>query len=442
MRATLWLLALFGIAVALALLLGNNQATVTLFWPPHRLDVSLNFAVLVLIGAFLALYLAVGALQALFAMPEKTRRWRALQRERALHTALHDGMADMLAGRFVRARRAAQTALGLERVLQASGELLPQAAQIKALCEWLAAESAHMLQDKPVRDAHAQAALGQKGASTVLREGIQLRAARWALDDRDAGNALERLTALPQGVARRTLALRIKLKAARLAGQSASALETAALLAKHKAFSPSAAQSLLKALALDHLASARDTQQLERSMAELPRGVRELPDVALAGVQRALQLQRPWVQADDTAPKAVSAPTQPPPAGLWLDSVWANYDDLSDTTRTRLASVLTQWLAHSEPQVLGAGPGAPAWLPRLEQALATRSRDARLHYLTGVACMQRQLWGKAQLHLNQATQGLSDSALRRDSWRRLAQLASTRGDTDSATRAWQEAARV
>ena len=36
MRAALWFLALFGIAVAVALFAGNNQGTVTLFWPPHR----------------------------------------------------------------------------------------------------------------------------------------------------------------------------------------------------------------------------------------------------------------------------------------------------------------------------------------------------------------------------------------------------------------------
>ena len=42
MRAALWFLALFGVAVAIALFAGNNQGTVTLFWPPWRVDLSLN----------------------------------------------------------------------------------------------------------------------------------------------------------------------------------------------------------------------------------------------------------------------------------------------------------------------------------------------------------------------------------------------------------------
>ena len=48
MRAALWLMALFAIAVASALFAGNNDATVTVFWEPHRIDLSLNFVLLIL----------------------------------------------------------------------------------------------------------------------------------------------------------------------------------------------------------------------------------------------------------------------------------------------------------------------------------------------------------------------------------------------------------
>ena len=46
MRAALWFLVLFGVAVASALFAGSNQGTVTLFWPPHRIDLSLNLVLL------------------------------------------------------------------------------------------------------------------------------------------------------------------------------------------------------------------------------------------------------------------------------------------------------------------------------------------------------------------------------------------------------------
>ena len=46
MRAALWLIALFAIAVAAALFAGSNQGTVTLYWPPYRIDLSLNLVAL------------------------------------------------------------------------------------------------------------------------------------------------------------------------------------------------------------------------------------------------------------------------------------------------------------------------------------------------------------------------------------------------------------
>ena len=55
MKAALWLLALFGVAVAIALFAGNNQGTVTVFWPPYRVDLSLNLVLLLLFARLLSL---------------------------------------------------------------------------------------------------------------------------------------------------------------------------------------------------------------------------------------------------------------------------------------------------------------------------------------------------------------------------------------------------
>ena len=58
MRAALWLLALFAIASAVALFAGNNQGTITVFWPPWRVDLSLNLTLLILLLAFGLLHVA------------------------------------------------------------------------------------------------------------------------------------------------------------------------------------------------------------------------------------------------------------------------------------------------------------------------------------------------------------------------------------------------
>jgi len=103
MRAALWLLTLFGVAVAAALFAGNNQGTVTLYWPPYRIDLSLNMVVLLLVGGFVTVYAALRALAALLALPHQARRWRVQQKERAMHGALLD--AELLADVYINLTR-------------------------------------------------------------------------------------------------------------------------------------------------------------------------------------------------------------------------------------------------------------------------------------------------------------------------------------------------
>ena len=149
MRATLWLVALFGVAVAVALFAGNNQSTVTVYWPPYRVDLSLNMVLLLLFGAFAVLHAALRALAAMLDLPNQASRWRTQQKERAMHTALLDAMAHLLAGRFVRSGKAADLALAQEAALEGSGEKLAQGVQVRALAHLVAAESAQACRTAP-----------------------------------------------------------------------------------------------------------------------------------------------------------------------------------------------------------------------------------------------------------------------------------------------------
>ena len=422
MRATLWFLALFGVAVAVALFAGNNQSTVTVYWPPYRVDLSLNLVVLLLFGAFVLLHAALRALAALLDLPHQANRWRMQQKERAMHTALLDAMAHLIAGRFVRSGKAADGALAQELALEAAGEKLAQGVQVRALSHLIAAESAQALQNKPRRD--EQLALALKTTAQVastqaqeIREGTQLRAARWALEDRDAPAALERLEELPQGAARRTLALRIRLKATRQAGRTAEALETARLLGKHRAFSPAAAQSIVRGLATEWVNHAHDTTQLLQVWNALEPAERAMPELAIHAAQRLATL--------DGDPAQVRA---------WLLPVWermlAQPDSLPDGQQLKLVTSLEAALDGIDAD----------WLARIETAQLGNPRDPRLLYLAGAACVERQLWGKAQVLLAQAAQRLQDVPLRRNAWRALALLAERRDDATAAAEAWKNAA--
>lgn len=425
MRAALWLLALFGIAAAVALFAGNNQGTITVFWPPTRVDLSLNLVLLTLVVLFVLLHLALQALAALFSLPRQARQWRLLQKERALHAALLDAMAQLLAGRFTRARKAAQAALSQERMLAALDARLPQAQQVRILAHLLAAEGAQALQDRAARDAHLQQALNdgeERGAPPLppeTREGVQLRAARWALEDRDPAGALARLAELPQGAQRRTLALRLRLKAARQERRTLEALETARLLAKHRAFPEAGAQSIVRGLASDLIAGAHDTEQLRRAWSQLEPAERETPEVAIQAAQRMVALHGDLALAR-----------------TWLLPVWELAADqpaaLSDTLRVRLVRALEAGLDTVDGD----------WLARIEAAQRANPRDPNLQYLAGMACMKRQLWGKAQQLLTQAGLGLQDAALHRRAWSALARLAEDRDDPTQAAEAWKRAAQA
>ena len=292
MRAALWLLALFAVAVATALFAGNNQGTVTLFWPPWRVDLSLNLVLLLLAGGFVVVHAALRALAALFEMPQQARRWRAQQKERAMVLSMLDAYSQMIAGRFVRARKSALAVLAQERTLARSEDAPIHGPQIRALAHLLVAESAQALQDRAAREEHLKNALehapawSTSSALQATHEGVLLRAARWSLDDRDAPAAVQWLASLPQGAARRTMALRIKLKAARQARKTTDALDTARLLAKHRAFSPLAAQSILRGLAMDLLDGAHDTAQLRRAWDSLETTERAIPELAIHAAQR------------------------------------------------------------------------------------------------------------------------------------------------------------
>jgi HemY protein len=162
MRAALWLVALFAVAVAISLFAGNNQAAVTLFWPPYRVDLSLNLSLLLAVGLFVLIHLALRAFAAVFSLPVQARRWRAQQKERAMYAALMDSLSHLVAGRFIRASRAAESALVQEQGLDLlvgelgadSGHAPQRAVQLRALAHLVVAESAQALQNRPLRDEH------------------------------------------------------------------------------------------------------------------------------------------------------------------------------------------------------------------------------------------------------------------------------------------------
>lgn len=425
MRSVFWLLGLAALAVALALLVGRNPATLTLFWPPYRFDVSFNFVVFALIAVFVLLHLALRAIAVLRELPAQAQRWRGQQVERAVVGAVMDALSHQLSGRFVRAQSAAQHAL--DQLKSSAVAQWPRRDQLQLLAHLLLAESAQALQNKDRRDEHLQAALSPQllKSAPEAYEGALLRAVRWAVEDRDVDAARSRLADLPQGAARRIQTLRLKLRIARLGGATAEALETARVLAKHRAFSPSVARSVVRGLALDALGQAHDLQQLQAVWLKLDSTERAMPELALAAAQRANGLA---AQGGDAADRLAAAAL----VRTWLEPLWQTFGSLDPAQQRQCVQALE--------------PGLPqldaAWLARVEQAQRQLPNNPFLQYLSGQACMQRQLWGKAAQLLGQASHSLQEPTLLRRTWCALAELALERGDETAAQAAWKKAAQI
>ena len=414
MRAVIWFLLLFAVAVVAAATLGTNDGLVSIYWGAWRLDTSLNLFLLVLVGTCFLLVSAIQAVNALTGLPRRAREWRVARRDRSAQAALRDALAQYFGGRYSRAQGAAQRALAI----QADTPDLAQDNEFTVLGHLLAAGSAHRLQDRAKRDDQLKRALDLSRTSFAARsaeEGARLLAAEWALDDRDAPRALELLSELPPGVARRTHALRLKLQATRLSRQPQEALKTARLLAKHQGFSKAAAQGLLRSLASESLQNAHDIDQLRRIWLGFDSADRRDAFVAAAAATRAAEL---------------SAPEE---GRAWLRPFWDRLGELNADDRAALSEGLVAALE-------GIGPD---WLQRLEAAAHAFPREPAVAHAVGSALAERRLWGKARRLLEVAAEDAALSiAARRDAWLKLAHLAEQEADSARAVKCLEASARL
>ncbi len=411
MRVVIWLLVLFAVAAGGALFVSTNPGTVTVFWPPYRIDLSLNLVLLALILAFVLVHLVLGTAATLSGLPEQARRWRAQQRERAIQGHLVDALFSMAGGRYVRASDSLLAADKLQRALMETGEgdAAPQADSVLAAIHMLAAEAQHALQKQTERDQHLQTALQamRRRRATDALDGLFLRATRWSLDDNDAAGARAWWEQLSQGAMRRAASLRLRFRTARLAGENLEALVTVRQLIKHKAFRGATGDNISQALAAELLRAPRDAQQLEQAWARLEPQEKEAAPVALLAAQRLLDLG-----GDGALSRAWLLP-------LW-NSLLKTGTPLTPDQQVRLVQILELGFGQAD-----AAPDS-VWLARIENAQMANPRNPLLQYLAGAMCLRMSLWGKAEHFFKQASAGLQSVPLQREALSHLERIQAQR----------------
>lgn len=413
MRAIVWLVLIFVAAVVSALTLGDNTGLASFYWDGWRIDFSLNFFVLAALGIGFAVVSAVQAVNALIGLPERARAWRALRVERTAQASLREALTEYYSGRYSRSHKAAQRALAIRD----DGLVLPDDHEFRTLGMLLAAGSLHRLQDRSRRDDMLRQVLrpDRRSGNGAVDDGARLLAAEWALDDRDGPRAQALLAELQPGVARRTQALRLKLQAARLERRPLDALHTARLLANHQAFSQTAAQGLLRSLAIEVIDAAHDIDQLRRAWQQFDVADQRDPFVAGRAARRAAQ---------------VGAAEE---GRAWLRPLWDRFESLGADGRAEAALALVD-----------AAPGlGPDWLPRVEAAQRAFLTESAVQAAAGAVLIERQLWGKARRPLELAANDKQLPArARRQAWRGLARLAEAEDDALRAQACFREAAAI
>src|SRR5580765_1045742 len=375
MRILLWLLSLSVLAVGLALLARFNPGNVVLFYPPYRVDLSLNFFLFIIVLLLIALHLLIRAVRMMQELPGRVIAYRRQKHENDGNKALRDSLKAFFEGRFGHAEKAAMR----------SAEL-PENTGIAAL---IGARAAHRMRQTGRRDnwlANIDSDAGLKAARLMTTLELQV-------DDHQFMAALKTVDELNANGTRHIQALQWALKANQQAKNWPEVLRLTQTLDKRNALHP-ALSNRLREMAYDALLSdsAHDAESIRRLWADVPQADRLKPFIA-ARAAHAFSSRGLHDEARTLLERALAA--------AWdIRLIRAYRDSTADT-------------------------GAPALLTQIERCeswLTRRPTDAELELTLGMFCLRQKLWGKAQRHLERALADAIEPRTVRESHLSLAQL--------------------
>jgi HemY protein len=349
MRILIWLLALFSLAVTLAVAARYNNGYALLVLPPWRAEISLNLLLVLLVAVFVVLHLALRLTARTLAMPQAVREFRARKRSERAGTAFRSALRLLLEGRYGQALKQAEVAY--------------EGGEAPGLSALLAARSAAGLGDAKREALWSARAAEHDDATQSARLMTQ---AQMDVEARRFDAALEHLSALKERGQRHVAASRLELRVHQALGRWGDVLHVVRLLEKHRAVEPEHAAPVKQRAHLENVKSrAGDLVQLRAYWNGMPAAERRDARIAHS-VARAL------IEAGDCVAAQRLIETA-------LDAGW-------DETLIGL------YAECKEGEALERISRAEAWL-------AQRPDDAQLLLSLGRLCRIQQLWGKAQSYL-------------------------------------------
>lgn len=393
MRIFLSILALFAAAIGLAVAAHFNVGNVVFFYPPYRVDLSLNFFILLAILLFFLIYAVLKTLRVAQAMPGRVAVYRREKLERKGNQALRESLKAYFEGRFGHAEKAAMRAVES-----------PENAGLAAL---IAARAAHRMQQTERRDTW----LATVEEDQALKTARLMTAIELLVDERQPEQALEVVKELNANGTRHIHALRMALKAHQRAHNWPEVLRLVRSLDKNRALHPALSTRLRELAYQDLLQNPfNDAESIRNVWWGIPAEDRITPYVALHGAQA---FNRSGLHDDARA--------------VIEKAMEAEWDD----------RLLRPYRAAAAPE------GSPALLAQIERCEGwnrAHPGDPELELTLGTLCLKQNLWGKAQRHLEQALSDTSQPRMVQEIHLKLAQMHEALNQPEQAASHYRQAA--
>jgi len=357
------------------------------FYPPHRIDLSLNLFVVLAVLLFLLVYGLVRAVRATLGMPRQVAAYRYRKREREANRGLREALKALFEGRFGHAEKAAMRAAEL-----------PENTGLAAL---IGARAAHRMREPARRDAWLAGIVHDNNLKTARL----MTVTELLVDEHKPEAALAAVEELNASGQRHIHALQWAMKANQQARNWPEVLRLVRTLDKRNALHP-ALSARLRELAYEALLSegGMDAESIRRVWGGVPAADRLQPAIA-ARAAAAFNARGLHDEARVIVEDALKAG--------WDERVVRAYRD-------------------------AAGPeGSPTLLAQIEKCeawLRAHPNDAELTLTLGSLCLRQKLWGKAQRYLESALSDAVDAALLREAHLKLAQLHEALGQQEEANR--------
>lgn len=395
MRLFIRILILFALAAGIAIGAKFNAGNVVLFYPPMRIDVSLNFFLALLAALFFVLYFVVRTILITSEMPSRVAEYRQGKRERDSNRALREALKALFEGRFGHAEKSAAKAIDLD--------------ENKGLAALIGARAAHHMSQFDRRNVW----LGRIEDDNAMKTARLVTMTELFVDEHQAEQALDAVKELNARGKRHIQVLRWALKANQQAKNWSEVLKLVRTLEKNHAIHPALA-GRLREMSFDALlkVDADDSDTLRRVWSEVPVNERKNRYIALSAAAAFTH----WGLLDEARHIVERSLKEE-----WDNRLLRVYRDAAGVEGS---AALRAQIEHCE-----------AWLEEYP-------RNAELALTLGVLCFHQKLWGKAQVHMEDALAHSSEARVTRESHLYLAQLHEAIGQDEDAAKHYRSCAMV